>query len=516
VGRFCFQLVSEWARDCRGNIATIFALTLLPITVLSGGAIDYNQAMNSRTRLAQSLDAAALAVGTDPTIDSAEALIIANDFMNANYPSRELGTVVNLSVSIDDSTGSVKVSGEALTQTFFLGLVGLDAIRVHWESEVVRAHQDLELVMVLDNTGSMSGSKISALRDSAALLNEVLFAGASEPDDVNVGLVPFAATVNVGTGFAREWWLDPDAESPIHAEWSDGDVETTTCTGRGRRRRCTTTTQHPNHWDLFDQLRNTSWSGCVEARSIPMDIDDTTPSRSRPETLFVPYFSPDEPNRSGYYNSYLSDGVSGSDRDRMRNLSKYDDARPSGGGPNDGCTTNPITPLTNSESTIDRAIGNMGASGATNIPNGIGWGIRVISPGVPFTEGTAWDDRDVVKAMVILTDGENYYRGRGHYYNSSYSAYGYSRFGRLGTTSASSTRLAQELDERTTAACDAAKDLGIRVYTITFQVNSSSTRELMEACASHPTLYFDSPSSAALRDAFEVIAGDLSNLRISQ
>jgi Flp pilus assembly protein TadG len=497
VSGFWSQLVSKWVRDRRGNVATIFALTLLPITVLSGGAIDYNQAMNSRTRLAQSLDAAALAIGTDPTIDSAEAMIIANDFMNANYPSRELGSVVNLSVNIDDSTGSVKVSGEALTHTFFLGLVGLDAIRVHWESEVVRANQNLELVMVLDNTGSMSGSKISALRDSAALLNEILFAGATDPDDVNVGLVPFAATVNV-------------------AEWSDGDVDVTTCTGRRRRRTCTTTTQHPNHWDLFDQLRRTSWGGCVEARAIPMDIDDTTPSRSRPETLFVPYFSPDEPNRSGYYNSYLNDGVSGSDPDRMRNLSKYDNARPSGGSPNDGCTTNPITPLTSSESTIDRAISNMGASGATNIPNGIGWGIRVISPEMPFTEGTAWDDRDVVKAMVILTDGENFYRGRGHYYNSSYSAYGYSRFGRLGTTSASSTRLARELDNRTIAACDAAKDMGIRVYTITFQVNSSSTRDLMEECASHPTLYFDSPSSAALRDTFEVIAGDLSNLRISQ
>ncbi len=57
---------------------------------------------------------------------------------------------------------------------------------------------------------------------------------------------------------------------------------------------------------------------------------------------------------------------------------------------------------------------------------------------------------------------------------------------------------------------------GIRVYTITFQVNSTSTRDMMRDCASHPSLYFDSPSSDALRNAFELIAGDLTNLRLSR
>jgi Flp pilus assembly protein TadG len=506
----------DFVQDRRGNVATIFALALIPISVMSGGAVDFNQAMNARTRLAQALDSAALAVGVNSSIDDADALSIANDFMAANYPGRELGTVQNVSVSIDDESDTVTVMGEAKVRTTLLGLIGIDYITVSWESEVRRAQQRLELVMVLDNTGSMSGSKIRDLRDSAALLNEIVFEAADEPEDVQIGLVPFAATVNVGRNFERDWWLDPDARSPIHAEWAEGPISERTCTGRGRRRRCTTTTIDPNHWDLFDDLRNTRWDGCVEARPIPMDIDDTPPSNGNPASLFVPYFSPDEPSRSGYGNSYLDDGVSGSDRDRMRNLDKYDRGRPSGGGPNDGCTTDPITPMTTSESTVDSAIRAMDASGATNIPNGIGWGVRVLSPGVPFTEGTAFGDNDVVKALVILTDGENWYNGRSHSYNSDYSAYGFSEFGRLGTTSSSSSRLRQELNNRTVAACDYAKSLGVRVYTITFQVSSSTTRSLMEDCASNPSLYFDSPSGAALRDAFEMIAGDLTNLRLSR
>ncbi|MDG1418309.1 MAG: pilus assembly protein [Maricaulis sp.] len=520
--------VSSWIRkidavwrDRRGNVATIFALALLPISVLTGGTVDYSMAMNARTRLAQSLDAAALAVGVNVSASAEDAAGIANDFMAANYPGRELGSVTGVTVSIDDASDTVTVYGESVVQTLMLGIIGIETITVHWESEVSRARQNLEMVMVLDNTGSMGGSKIRDLRTSAGLLNEILFEAATEPDDVRIGLVPFASTVNVGTQYERAWWLDPNALSPEHAAWAEGplDVETCVTTGRRRNRRTTCTVEEdvvPNHWDLFDQMPRENWGGCVEARAIPMDIDDTTPNAGRPETLFVPYFSPDEPERNGYYNSYLSDGVGGSDRDRMRNLSKYENARANRGGPNEGCTTTPITPITNSESTVDLAISSMQASGATNIPNGIGWGVRVLSPSEPFTGGTAFDDRSIIKAMVILTDGENYYRGGRHYYSSAYSAYGYSFFGRLGTRSASSRRLASELNARTEAACDYAKSLGIRVYTITFQVNSSTTRALMEDCATNPTLYFDSPSSSALRDAFEMIAGDLSNLRLSR
>ena len=35
------------------------------------------------------------------------------------------------------------------------------------------------------------------------------------------------------------------------------------------------------------------------------------------------------------------------------------------------------------------------------------WGWRVISPGAPFTEGSAYNDDKFVKAIILLTDGEN-------------------------------------------------------------------------------------------------------------
>lgn len=513
-----YSKLRRFFRATGGNVATIFAISLAPITVMGGGAVDFAQAMNARGRLAEALDAAALAVGSQPNLSRGQAEQMALDYIEANYPAREIGSVHSVSISIDEVNGVVQISGQSRVGTTLLGIMGMDYINVDWTSEVRRAQQNLELVMVLDNTGSMRGSKIRSLRDAAHLLTDILYSGAQEPEDVRVGLVPFAATVNVGTQYERAWWLDPNAESPLHAQWAGGAREIETCTGRGRRRTCTTETITPNAWELFDQLRNTSWAGCVEARAVPLDIEDVAPSRADPETLFLPFFAPDEPDNGNFYNNYLDDDVGGSAglTERLMNLAKYDDGRPSRGGPNNGCTTTPVTPMTSNRRTVDDAISAMGASGNTNIPNGIGWGIRLLSPQEPFTEGTAYDDRETIKAMVILTDGENVLSGHNSLLMSRYNAYGYIADGRLGIRTSSSNRLSDALDERTLAACRYARDQGIRVYTITFQVNSSATRRMMEECASHPSLYFDSPSNEALESAFEVIAGDLSNLRISR
>ncbi|MBI1234288.1 MAG: VWA domain-containing protein [Alphaproteobacteria bacterium] len=538
-----FDKTRAFLSDVRGNVATIFSIALAPLTLMAGGAVDFNQAMGARARLAEALDAAALAVGSQPGLDEDRAEAMVMDYITANYPDRDPGSVQNVQVSIDDRNGIVRVSGESEVQTTLLGLMGMDSITVDWMSEVMRARMNLELVMVLDNTGSMSGSKIRALRDAAEVLTETLFDGAADRDALAIGLVPFAATVNVGTQYARAWWLDPEGEAPYHGEWmgdrdnghgndadgcDDGNPGLGRGRGRGRGQRDPNSEECnnedlPTHWDLFDELRNTSWAGCVEARPMPYDIEDVEPSNNNPETLFVPYFAPDEPDNGRYFNSYLDDGLSSRDTRNMTalemlaaNFARYTGGRPSGGSPNRACTTQPVTPMTNDQRTILNAIRAMGASGNTNIPNGIAWGTRLLSPQEPFTEGAPFGDRETIKAMVILTDGENVISGGNGNLMSDYNAYGYAAQGRLGVQSASGSRLSDALDERTLAACAYARQQGIRVYTITFQVNSNSTRRMMEQCASHPSLYFDSPSNEALRNAFELIAGDLSNLRISR
>jgi hypothetical protein len=410
--------------------------------------------------------------------------------------------------------------------------------------------------MVLDNTGSMSGSKITALKTAATAATEIIFnAGGSEPDAVKIGLVPFAATVNVGTGFDRAWWMDANAQSPAHHHSHTWNADI-------------------NRWDLFDEL-NVDWAGCVESRAEPHDMEDTPPALGNPSTLFVPYFAADVPgNRNNNWDnsyadadSWLSDGqwsravnpnnsglislLLGTLSGTLRNLlgdglasslglgegdyynseeaarqayvgKYYESDNVYGDGPNRGCIGQPIFPLSTNESAILDEIDDMVASGNTNVPNGIAWGIRVLSPSQPYAQGVAYGTDDMVKAMIVLTDGENVMSGASNPNRSTYNTYGFIAEGRFGTNSNSSNTLANRLDDKTEDVCDYAKDdpRNIRIYTITFQVNDSSTRELMEDCASTredgTPLYWNSPSTADLNEAFQAIARDLVDLRLSR
>ncbi|MGI9483945.1 MAG: hypothetical protein ACR2OR_16470 [Hyphomicrobiales bacterium] len=208
--------------------------------------------------------------------------------------------------------------------------------------------------------------------------------------------------------------------------------------------------------------------------------------------------------------------MTGNTNFRQMNVVNYEGTSASGGsrGPTRGCTIPPVTPLTNDRTTIDGAIDVMNADGYTHIPLGIAWGWRVISPGEPFTQGTAYDDPDWNKAVVILTDGENTIDTESNWNYSNYSAYGHLRKGRFGTTDSST--FVDNLNTKTTTLCNKLKDNNVRVYTLTFQVSTDTVRDLMRDCASDPSLYFDSPSGTELRAAFKAIGVDLNNLRISK
>jgi Flp pilus assembly protein TadG len=107
-------------------------------------------------------------------------------------------------------------------------------------------------------------------------------------------------------------------------------------------------------------------------------------------------------------------------------------------GPNEGCTTNAITTLTGTKTTLHNAIDAMSPGGYTNIPEGLAWGWRTISSSAPFTQGVSETRKDIDKVVILLTDGANTYESvDGVDYlgnNSNYAAYGYSGYaGKTGT-----------------------------------------------------------------------------------
>jgi hypothetical protein len=366
--------------------------------------------------------------------------------------------------------------------------------------------------MVLDNTGSMRGSKIAALKDAANALVDILFASPSAKDDVKIGLVPFTAAVNVGSANRDAFWLDLGGLSRLQRENLD------LLSGQSL-------------FTLLGRIVNLGWGGCVRARPEPYDLLDTPPNPAAPDTLFVPYFAPDEPDANAgggaYLNSYTGDLVLGAVQARQRSILKYVlNLTVSGSGPNYNCATRAILPMTNNEDSIKSAIAGMNADGNTVIPAGLVWGWHLVSPGEPFTQATPYGTPNMAKILILLTDGENSINGGGNGHDKgAFSAYGYPAEG--GHLGADFTNGGPEraLDAKTRTLCANIKtdqdgdpsNVDITLYTIGFGIGKGSRIDnLLAECATDSAKHFLSPTTAELRSVFEKIAVGLNQLRLSK
>src|SRR5579864_6496717 len=79
------SLLYRFARCSRANAAVIFAIALVPVIVAAGMGLDYGRALVVRTRLAEALDAAALAVGGTKNLSQTQMQSLAESYFNANY-----------------------------------------------------------------------------------------------------------------------------------------------------------------------------------------------------------------------------------------------------------------------------------------------------------------------------------------------------------------------------------------------------------------------------------------------
>lgn len=555
------RLIGRVVRSDAGNVAVLFALALIPVVGGVGGAVDFSRAYVAKMHLLEAIDSAALAVGASQISDLDEMQQMAQKYFDANYDSAELGGGGTIQLSSDGNVITVNATTEI--DTLLLGIMGMETIDVSAHTQVIKDSKALEIALVLDNTGSMgSNGKIGALKLASQSLVDILFGPEETHPKLKISLVPFSQTVNVGAGNRESGWMDVNALSSIHGEnfssgstshlilpaepkyaainawgqtlggaapikarwgggWAAGGGWSVDSDRRGSWSGGVTYASGGsggpvNVFSLFDGLGSVSWGGCVESRPEPYDTTDDAPGTSNPDTLFVPYFAPDEPDTSWKFrNDYLNDGISGSDQTRQAYAGKYQNASAGGYyGPNYGCNLPALTPLVNSKSALTSAIDGMVASGYTHIPLGLAWGWRTLSPSEPFSEGVAYEDEETNKALILLTDGYNTIPYQSTFNNSAYTAYGYVAEGRFGTTSYSTAL--SKLDPKTAEVCARVKDSGIRVYTITFQLSNGSIKDLMRDCASEPGLYFDSPSNEELQTTFMAIARDLSNLRISQ
>ncbi|MDC9823562.1 pilus assembly protein TadG-related protein [Devosia sp. ZB163] len=292
--------------------AVIFGVMAVVLVAFGGAAVDYTAVETARTRAQVALDSAAL--GLQPTIFNdprptsdtlkAEALALMNEQMRNN----SVATIVDVATA-DTGTGTLRLEATVTVPTAFVQLVGIPSMSARVVSEATRKRLNLEVALVLDNSGSMGQqSRMTNLKKAARCAMNVLFNALDDCTDTKInaetpkpkteqniwmGIVPFTGFVNVGTGNKNAVWMDTTGLSSISNDnFDDDDNDATPFYGT------------VNRFDLYTKV-GVAWRGCVEARPYPYDTTDTPPSAADPDTLFVPSFAPDPP--SGYPNDYLND-----------------------------------------------------------------------------------------------------------------------------------------------------------------------------------------------------------------
>lgn len=493
-----------------GSLLILGLMLFLLMMMMGGLAVDLMRYEERRTQIQQTLDRSVLAAA------SLSQQLVPEDVVEDYFDKEGLSEYLN---GVETDTGlnykTVEASAQSAVQPFFMHMMGVEELNVSAGSAAEQRVSNVEISLVLDISGSMSGSRINNLRPAAReFVTSVL--NTSEPGRVSISIVPYNAQVNIGRKMMNSFNVEANHNRSSCIElpdWAFNSADLST----------TTSFKHNAHHDPYNYTSGSS---------------------------------------NMLYNCPPESG-------------------------------NEVTPMSDNAAALHSAINSMVVDGNTSIDVGVKWGTYLLNHNaVPVTndliaEGVVAskfanrpldvDVDDVLKVLVVMTDGENtteykirdpyntgpsnvyrrsdgrisvYFNRSGSYdwwwprnnswntsrdggnsnytqlswpqvwenYSVTYVAY---HFYGLALNQSYETwvnnfkeAVWSNKNARLQAICDAAKNSKIVVYGIGFEAPTNG-RNQVRACATTPSHYFDA-DGLEISTAFRAIANNISQLRLTQ
>ena len=198
-----------FAKNEDGAIAIIFALSTMVVFLTTGLTIDVGRVMHAERTITSALDSAALAAAKGMKVNGlndAAVEAVAQRYFDTNMAGHggSYANIQSFTVNINRANNSVGLEVNSEVPTIFGQLAGISSISVPRGSVAIFDTKDIEIGLQLDVTGSMCSpcSKIDALKDAVAGpdgLLDIILPDAGTPNQVRIGLAPFAAGVNAGS-----------------------------------------------------------------------------------------------------------------------------------------------------------------------------------------------------------------------------------------------------------------------------------------------------------------------------
>ena len=188
----------RFRRSEDGSLLVFGLFLFATFFLMSGMAVDLMRTENRRTALSQSLDRCALnAAALRQTLDPAT---VVRDCVQRDGMLPFLTDVI-----VTNGTGqrSVEVKGEINVETMFMHASGVDAIDVNARSVAEQRATNIEIVLALDVSGSMAGTKLTSLKTAAR--NFVSTVLANNNNKISIAIVPYNGQVNLGASLRTKF-----------------------------------------------------------------------------------------------------------------------------------------------------------------------------------------------------------------------------------------------------------------------------------------------------------------------
>lgn len=428
--------ISRFRGDERGAAALLFAGASVPLMIVLVATTDYVRASNYRATMQTAVDSAAIALAKAPA-GMTDADLQARGRLIFDGIVKQTGGYSTASFTAARNGQSITVNAAGAVQSSF-GSFLKPVIDIHAQAVVAAGKRKIELSLALDNTGSMAQSnKLVELKKAVVnLLDKMQTLNDAEAGAVKVALVPFTTQVKLGKSYANTPWVR------FHDNGAPGTA-----------------------------AEKAAWNGCIMDRDQPQNVSDTDPAGvvwSRWHPVAYQGKSPRNVDWNGPCASL------------QQVMPLTADLKSTGAG------------------SLRAAVAAMKANGNTNVSIGVAWGLKPLMNRAPFAGAAAPGDNDVIKALIVLTDGDN----TEDRWSGSQSA----------------------IDSRTSATCDMAKgavknavpgaasDSYVRVYTIRV---IQGNRALLQNCAGNGGSYSEVSQASQLNDVFQGIIDQILRVRLT-
>lgn len=228
--------IALFKRDEDGSLI-IFSLFIFIAMLWFGGiAVDLMLHENKRTHLQNSADRAVLAAtkfhstasGTTTDPDELDPKDVVIDYMakvGIDLPEDAV-TVTQVGSGTDISSRRVALNVEATHTTMLMNLLGIQTLSFDTNSEAIQGN-DVEISLVLDVSGSMGwNSKLYNMQNAAkTFVDDIL----ENPDDnrVSISLVPYSTQVSAGPDLIQHLAVTHDHGYSHCVNFEDADFDTT-------------------------------------------------------------------------------------------------------------------------------------------------------------------------------------------------------------------------------------------------------------------------------------------------